>query len=199
MKPEKYKHIQGWNDINILYEEVFYSLINSNSQELNIVEVGCWQGRSAMFMLELIKNHSEGDRFVNVDLIDVWGKFENGYVHDFIRDHGGNIVDKIVNNLRSAELLLPQVNIIQKSTFKAVKMYDDNSLDFVYLDNDHSYEHLVKELDVWYPKIKSGGMLGGDDYVNETFTGVKKAVDEFAIKHGLEITFFDLSFLIIKP
>ncbi len=119
-------------------------------------------------------------------------------MHDFIRDHGGNIVDKIVNNLRSAELLIPQVNIVQKSTFKAVKMYDDNSLDFVYLDNDHGYEHLSRELELWYPKIKPGGMIGGDDYVNEVFVGVRKAVDEFALIHSLPIEFFDQSFLFTK-
>ena len=46
---------------------------------------------------------------------------------------------------------------------------------FIYFDTDHSYEYLSKELKVWYPKVKMGGVLAGHDYSGD----VERAVKEF--------------------
>jgi hypothetical protein len=52
----------------------------------------------------------------------------------------------------------------------------------VYIDGDHSYEAVRDDLRAWYPKLKHGGVLCGDDYYwrdakNEL--SIKRAVDEF--------------------
>jgi hypothetical protein len=41
-----------------------------------------------------------------------------------------------------------------------------NDLDLVYIDGDHSYEGIVTDLQCWYPKVREGGILSGDDYTN---------------------------------
>lgn len=43
------------------------------------------------------------------------------------------------------------------------KEFEDNSLDFVYLDGDHSAGEVKKDIDYWLPKVKVGGILGGHD------------------------------------
>ena len=68
-----------------------------------------------------------------------------------------------------------------KHSFEAVKNYENEFFDFVYLDDDHGKEHVEEELDLWYPKIKPGGVLCGHDYRDPSW--VKIAVDSWGIKN----------------
>lgn len=83
----------------------------------------------------------------------------------------------------------PKVHIIREWSHKAASQFADNSIDFLYLDANHSYTATKIDLNVWYPKIKAGGVFAGHDYVNGDGDGhgVKKAVDEFALEHNLYI------------
>lgn len=72
------------------------------------------------------------------------------------------------------------VNIIRTTSLEASKKFEDNSLDFVYIDGDHSYEGVKLDLESWYPKLKEFGVMGGDDYGHISGKGVVKAVNEFA-------------------
>jgi hypothetical protein len=63
----------------------------------------------------------------------------------------------------------------------------NGSLDFVYIDGDHTAEGTRKDLDAWYPKLRPGGWLCGDDYTDHQHDGdgyaptrVKSVVDAFA-------------------
>jgi len=64
-----------------------------------------------------------------------------------------------------------------KSETAAAK-FEDKSLDFVFIDGDHSYNGVKKDIELWLPKIKSTGWIGGHDYDHPRLPGVKKAVDE---------------------
>ena len=61
----------------------------------------------------------------------------------------------------------------------AVDLFDDLSLDFVYVDGEHSYEAVSKDISDWWPKISPGGVLAGHDY-NDDNPGSIRAVDEHA-------------------
>ena len=52
---------------------------------------------------------------------------------------------------------------------------DDKSIDFVYIDADHEYESVRKDIAAWHPKIRRGGIISGHDYSS---SGVYKAVNE---------------------
>lgn len=43
-------------------------------------------------------------------------------------------------------------------------LFPSDSLDWVYIDGNHEYEHVIADLEVFYRKLKSGGILAGDDY-----------------------------------
>jgi len=61
-------------------------------------------------------------------------------------------------------------------------------LDFCYIDSDHRYSFIVRDLELYWPKIKKGGVLGGHDYYTTAIgSGVKEAVDEFCLKNKLEL------------
>jgi len=73
--------------------------------------------------------------------------------------------------------------IMRMLSEEASSHFEPESLDFVYIDGNHSYEMIKLDLELWWPKVKIGGIFGGHDYLNgivrETDFGVKKAVDEF--------------------
>lgn len=83
-------------------------------------------------------------------------------------------------------------------------MVPDLSLDIVYIDADHSYEGVKKDLESWFPKVKIGGVIAGHDYINPAY-GVLQAVNEFSIIKGLTVNIIpenkeeDAGFWMYKP
>jgi len=68
----------------------------------------------------------------------------------------------------------------------------DESLDFCYIDADHSYRAVSDDIRLWFPKIKKEGLLGGHDFVPDAdywfgSFGVHRAVTEFAAACKREI------------
>jgi hypothetical protein len=68
---------------------------------------------------------------------------------------------------------------IKLSSEEASKMFENESLDFVYIDGDHSIKGIETDLNCWYPKIKSSGIISGHDY---TMFDVGQAVNLFCKK-----------------
>ena len=69
---------------------------------------------------------------------------------------------------------------IRKNSIEAADQFEDESLDFVFIDASHEYEDVKKDIQIWLPKIKKGGILAGHDYYigYDYFPGVKAAVNE---------------------
>lgn len=67
----------------------------------------------------------------------------------------------------------------------------DESLDMVFIDGDHSENGVLLDLEIYYKKIKKGGLIVGHDYggnfgSSEPVVQVKPAVDKFCIKNNLK-------------
>ena len=88
--------------------------------------------------------------------------------------------------------------IVVGSSPAEAEMFEDLSLDFVYIDADHLYLSAAKDLVAWWPKIKRNGIMSGHDYKDcckaersnlsqPGECGVRRAVDEFALGLGLEV------------
>lgn len=55
-------------------------------------------------------------------------------------------------------------HFIRDYSDKAVKQFEDNSLDFVYIDGDHSFYNATQDIELWSKKVRPGGIISGDDY-----------------------------------
>lgn len=75
---------------------------------------------------------------------------------------------------------------IQRTSEDAARLFKKESLDFVYIDGDHNYEFVKKDIKLYWPKIKKGGILGGHD-ITAGFPGVCRAVFEFIQKEKLTL------------
>lgn len=90
---------------------------------------------------------------------------------------------------------------------EASKEYRDGELAWVYIDSRHDLEAITADLNAWWPKVRSGGVLCGHDMRYEISDTqqceVKPAVEKFIKEHGLSIHITNApgcgSFWIIKP
>ena len=71
----------------------------------------------------------------------------------------------------------------------AVILFPDNFFDFVYIDANHKLEYIRQDIEMWWPKVKPGGIFAGHDYLDGVITsgdyGVKTAVNEFVQANNL--------------
>ena len=159
----------GFNFDNIYSLAVDYFPDNSH-----FVEVGAWYGQSTAFMAVQIINSGKKVRF---DVVDTW---EGSPEHHL--EIGQTIYKEF---LQYMEPIIHVINPIQMLSLEASKLYEDESLDFVFIDAQHEYEAISADIAAWYPKVKRGGIIGGHDY---DWEGVKQAVDEHFFKPELVLS-----------
>lgn len=73
--------------------------------------------------------------------------------------------------------------VVRSDTTSASEKFENESLDFVYVDADHSYEGCKRDLLAWLPKIKKGGFITGHDL---NWESVFKAISEVLPQFGIE-------------
>ena len=71
---------------------------------------------------------------------------------------------------------------ILKLSVEAALEVDDRSVDYVFIDAEHTYGGVKEDIEAWLPKIKNGGLLLGHDF-SARFRGVKRAaIERFKLK-----------------
>lgn len=118
--------------------------------------------------------------------VDIWQDTGNPSENDlgFTQGQLERQYQKFIKDFKGDD----RVKAIRKYSHIAAKEFEDEYFDFVYLDADHSYEGLLRDLRAWWPKVKNGGILGGHDYiVRETPVkyGVIEAVTEFLKENNI--------------
>ena len=79
--------------------------------------------------------------------------------------------------------------LVLKPSLEAVEQFANESLDFVYLDSNHSYESGSADLAAWWPKVRVEGIMGGHDLYGRhdryQEADIFRAVWEFCIMRGI--------------
>lgn len=82
---------------------------------------------------------------------------------------------------------------IQSDSIVAAKKWPNEWFDFVYVDSCHKYNHVKREIEVWWPKLRQNGIMMFDDfmeyhcYTAEGAFGVMDAVLEFVKNNNLSL------------
>lgn len=144
------------------------------------VEVGTFNGWYAADLL----HQWRGEKLY---LVDAWRFLE--YWNDPMNAHKEEQCRRMVNTFESVYKFGRRVVMIRELSEDAVRLFPDGSLDFVYIDADHSFEGVSRDILLWQPKIKPGGILAGHDYLdgrtpNGAVYNVKSAVDQWAERVG---------------
>ena len=142
-------------------------------------EIGVWKGDLSARILAVVRPK-------RLYLIDPWRKAERDTVRFMDTQSAGDqtymdsVHDSVVNRFNAAISRGVVVVHRARSQDAATKIPTD-SLDWAYIDGDHTYEAVLADLHAYADKVRPGGFLAGDDYAQggRYRGGVKRAVDEF--------------------
>lgn len=164
--PYLYLAIPGFFDFSAFYWKTFHGCESGC-----FIEIGTYRGKSTCYMAELIRSTGKAIRFSSFDA------YIREVTHEEVRASFG------------ANGLLPYVDLIKERSETACQRFEDKTLDMVFIDGGHDYDQVMLDLESWFPKVKPGGLLAGDDYtISEVFElGVRRAVNDFALKRGLKL------------
>jgi hypothetical protein len=196
----EFKNIDGWFNFSKLYSE----MVEKSPHTAHFIELGVWKGASAAHMSNEIYKSKKNIKFDAIDWFK--GSVEHEDMNDVFpknlsfAERENWLYNECINNLELA-IKLNIVNVIKLDVKSAVKLYDDNSIDFCFHDASHEYDDLIAELPLWWNKIKPGGYFAGHDYGNWSFVGVSRAVNKLAEQHDLHVVYRanEDSWLIQKP
>lgn len=172
MMEHYFENIHGYFNFNHLYDEMVAKFPLGS----HFVEVGCWLGRSCCYMGVEIINSGKDIKF---DCIDNWVGSEELKDETVIKN--GTLYKDFLKNI---EPLRKIIKPIRENSFDAASFYDDESLDFVFIDADHTDFYFKKDLESWYPKVKKGGVIAGHDY---DYPSIRKNVELFFPNKDYEV------------
>lgn len=177
-----WKNINGWFDFQTIYTE---AVINARDGA-KFVEIGCFLGKSTSYMAVEIINSGKKITFDVIDKFDInlfKGHRSEKWIYDLIDKHRKFESDDLFTMFwRNVEPVKQGITKIWAGdSIKVAQDFQDNSLDFVFIDANHEYEAVKLDIETWLPKVKVGGVLAGHDH-SPDWPGVEKACME---KFGL--------------
>lgn len=149
-------------------------------------EIGAWKGDFTKLILQ--KTQPE-----KIYIIDPY-KYVESYEAAWYGGVSGSQekMDEVFKSVQirfENELHSGQLEIVRDDSTQALDQFENESLDWVYIDGNHMYEYVKQDLEKSLLKVKNGGYITGDDYnlVGWWEDGVTKAVDEFVNNRSSEI------------
>lgn len=126
----------------------------------SVVEIGSWKGRSTHALLSGCKgtvwavDHFKGSKGEKQEHSEA----QQHDIHRIFLDNVGHF-----KNLK----------VLKMESVKAVKQFQDKSVDMVFIDGEHTFEGVSKDIEMWLSKVKK--LIAGHDYL---FPRIFMAVNE---------------------
>jgi len=155
---------------------VLQGLLNKKKPEIG-AEIGIQRGKMTIEMLKRLPS------IITYYAIDPWLWYPD--YKKSVKIQNQKKWDQTVMN-RNYNFFLNEINdkgfkkkvkVLRMTGENALKEIPDNSLDFIFIDGNHSYEYVKKDCEMYLPKIKKGGLMSGHDY-GLSSGQVDKAVNE---------------------
>lgn len=153
-------------------------------------EIGVAEGKFSIVLCQSIPS-------LQLLAVDLWDKYYRGdnpriaikdrAMQDWALDQAHEKLDPF------------DVQFIREPSIKAAEQVEDGSLDFVYIDANHSFDFIMQDLIVWSNKVRPGGIVSGHDAYRFRGAGVVDAVSVYTHVHQIhewfvcderEISFF---------
>lgn len=168
IRPARMEHYyQGLGD-GVWFRSAYDMLLDElpKDRPTTWVEVGVLYGQSLAYL---------GVEVINRDLPVTIHAVDNFVGWPGV-DQGEALRDKFSRNTAALRAWLgDRFQVHALPSVQASALFADGSCDVVWLDADHSYEAVKADIAAWWPKVRMGGYLGGDDWA---FRGVRSAVSE---------------------
>lgn len=189
--------IQGWGS-----EHPWFQSLVDEIKPRQIVEVGTWKGASA---IQMARSALRFDPAVVVLCVDTWLgsntfwcdphlrpllRLENGYPTLYRQFLSNIIIERLTDTVKP----FPMTSI---SAAKVLARYRIEA-DLIYIDAAHSEYEVYGDLMHFWPVLRDGGVMFGDDYC-DVWPGVVTAVDRFAHERQLRVEASAEKWLLRKP
>lgn len=110
-------------------------------------------------------------------MVDSWCHID-GY-DDVMNGSDAEHEERYRKALSIAKDYAERCSIYRMDSVRAAGKFKDGSLDFVYIDGDHSFEGCRRDLEAWWPKVRAGGVIAGHDYYDKPPFRVRSALCSF--------------------
>lgn len=150
-------------------------------RQLRGAELGVWKGDLAEAMLSSVPSLAE---YILVDPwrhLDDWDKPFNKDDETFQK-----IYQVAMRRTRQNAEYGHKVKVLRNTTGEAATAVEDGSLDFVYIDGDHTLRGALQDLVLWAPKVRCGGVILGDDYYDQNPGKLKGGVQPTMVKTAVQ-------------
>ena len=158
-------------------------LLERMPQSAVCAEIGVWKGDFSKSILEITLPK-------RLHLIDPW-TFQEEFPDRWYGGRRTNTqedMDEIYQSVWSMFRDVSGVMIHQGFSENVLQEFEDHYFDWLYIDGNHSYEYVLKDLELSFLKVKPGGIITGDDYnwgEKEGFP-IRRAVHDFIEDHKLD-------------
>lgn len=173
---QQWCEIDGWFNWRAAQEEA----VSRFPEGSRFVEVGTYLGRSLCSLGEIVERSGKGITVIGVDTCRGSGP-EGWRGKDYhaaaVQQGGGTFAGALHKNLLDCGFG-DKIQLIIADSAAASRLFADASLDWVHLDARHDYASVKADIEAWLPRIKPGGWLSGDDYDEQKWPGVVKAVED---------------------
>jgi len=152
-------------------------ILNEYAPQSRGVEIGVWKGEFSKAIVDKVNPSA-------LYLCDPW-RFFPQYSD---RWYGGTLarsqadMDVIYREVVDMFKENPSVRVVRDFSDNLFGYIEKNSLDWTYIDGNHSYEFVLRDLEISRDLIKPGGMITGDDY--EEGNDIERAVSDFIFKYS---------------
>ena len=168
---EDYKSMIRHGEVCMANEELHalrHAIRSLEEPPVNIVEIGSYCGGSTVI---IGKEALRRNRDVHIYAIEPFDFHEDRYQWNYEEAFDKNIGDfEIAENVKK----------IKDTSFNVAKTWD-KEIDFIFIDGDHEYESVVKDINDFIPYVKIGGLFAFHDYKESGKSGVRNAVNELVL------------------
>lgn len=171
----KHDHIFGWSSPQEQGQLLQFILDTMPPKpRITMAEIGVYLGRGTAIFDEVFVSRGQNYKLIAVD------HFEGSPEHK-----ASNSVPSYEAFKQNIAPISDKVKDHNCDSIAASKLFKQGEFDIVYIDAAHEYEPVLADLEAWFPKVKRGGFICGDDYT-AGWPGVVKAVGEFfGGRHGV--------------
>jgi len=143
-----------------------------NNKRIRGAEIGVQKGNNSKSILKELN-------IEELFLIDIWGNYKG---IDEFNINSEKYYQYVFNLFKNDK----RVRIIRDFSVNAIKRFENESLDFVYIDGNHKYKYVYEDINLWYKKVRQEGFIAGHDIFNRN--NVLDAVRDYCSKY--KIRFF---------
>jgi len=170
----KYLDIPGWFNMH----DAYMNIIKRVEDGQDIVEIGCFAGRSTRFLCDALE--LSGKHNVKVHVIDTFEGSGQEHANVNCNPMYDDFMRYLDDHIQAGRVI---VNVNKSDNQNILDSFKDNSVAAVIVDGDHTMDVVQDDVENWWPKVMEGGIMVGDDVGLDS---VKSGAFKGFNTHGIE-------------